>query len=156
MARPPRFHLCTERAREYWMFYRGASILAVVWFGSPPTPSPPPLSSASFLFGPSSCVSPVELTDRRVGRRGWTSSQIIRPRESLTLYKSFNTLWKGSSFSATAVYTALNALMLWSMSIPSIWLHLPNIYWNLHGVTMSKCTLHRVQVLSIKKIFFFS
>ncbi len=26
-------------------------------------------------------------------RRGWASSQIIRPRESLALYKSFNTLW---------------------------------------------------------------
>jgi len=39
----------------------------------------------------SSCVSPVELTNWR-GREWWARSQIIRPRESLTLYKSFNTL----------------------------------------------------------------
>ncbi len=44
-----------------------------------------PLSRAS-------CVSPVELIDRR-GRRGWARSQIIRTQESLILYKSFNTLW---------------------------------------------------------------
>jgi hypothetical protein len=38
-------------------------------------------------------VSPVELTDRRGMLKGWVRSQIIRPRESLELYKSFNTLW---------------------------------------------------------------
>ncbi len=39
----------------------------------------------------SSCVSPVELTDRRGGR--WQRrSQIIRRQESLALYISFNTL----------------------------------------------------------------
>jgi hypothetical protein len=38
----------------------------------------------------SSCVSPVELSDGR-GEKG--VSQIIRPRESLALYTSFNTLW---------------------------------------------------------------
>jgi hypothetical protein len=39
-----------------------------------------------------SCVSPVELIDRR-GGRGWARSQIIRTQESLVLYKSFNTHW---------------------------------------------------------------
>jgi hypothetical protein len=35
---------------------------------------------------------PVELTDGRRRREWWARSQIIRPRESLTLYKSFNAL----------------------------------------------------------------
>jgi hypothetical protein len=39
-----------------------------------------------------SCVSPVELIDRK-GGRGWARSQIIRTQESLVLYKSFNTHW---------------------------------------------------------------
>jgi hypothetical protein len=29
--------------------------------------------------------------------RGWATSQIIRPQESLVLFKSFNTLWKQTS-----------------------------------------------------------
>jgi hypothetical protein len=48
-----------------------------------------PLPSASCL---SYCVSPVKLTDGR-GEMGRVRSQIIRRRESLVLYKSFNTLW---------------------------------------------------------------
>ncbi len=44
----------------------------------------------------SSCVSPVELTDRRKVGRGWARSPNIRRRQSLALYKLFNginTLW---------------------------------------------------------------
>jgi hypothetical protein len=41
----------------------------------------------------SSCVSPVELTAGR-GVEGAAWSQIIRLRESLALYKSFNTLYQ--------------------------------------------------------------
>jgi hypothetical protein len=35
--------------REYWMIRRGPGFLAVVWFGSSPTPLYPPLSSPCFL-----------------------------------------------------------------------------------------------------------
>jgi hypothetical protein len=43
----------------------------------------------------SSCVSPVDLIDGR-GGTGWARSQILRLRESLDLYKSYNnTLWLG-------------------------------------------------------------
>ncbi len=36
------FHPCTSPppSTEYWMIYRGPGFLAVVWFGSSPTPSP--------------------------------------------------------------------------------------------------------------------
>ncbi len=64
--------------REYWMIYRGPSFLAVVWFGSSPTPFP-----LSRLQG-------VCLSER--GEGGWAWSQILRPQEYLVLYKSFNTL----------------------------------------------------------------
>jgi hypothetical protein len=60
--------------REYWIIYRGPALLAVVWFGSFPTTSPPPVR----MWGGGGVV----------GR-----SQIIRQRESLVFYKSFNTLW---------------------------------------------------------------
>ncbi len=55
----------------------------------------PPLSRQQVVsLSQSSCVSPVELTDGERGEsRGWARSQIIRPRESLALYKSFRTLW---------------------------------------------------------------
>jgi hypothetical protein len=54
---------------------------------------PPPLSKLS-IFLKSSCVSPVELTDGRVGR-GRGGSQILRRRESLLLYipLTTGTLW---------------------------------------------------------------
>ncbi len=72
--------------------FKGPSFLAVEWFGSVPTPSPP---------------SPFRKLDRRhTGRlrkrdnllKGWggggegAGSRIIRPQESLVLYKSFNPL----------------------------------------------------------------
>ncbi len=52
--------------REYWMIYRGQGFLAVRWFCSF-QPLPPPLQSANYLSSQSSCVSPVEITDGRVG-----------------------------------------------------------------------------------------
>jgi hypothetical protein len=57
----------------------------------PPPSSPPPSRQQVVSLSQSSCVSPVELTNWR-GREWWARSQIIRPRESLALYKSFNTL----------------------------------------------------------------
>ncbi len=78
-----------DYTREYWMIYRGPGFLAVVWFGSSPTPFPPHVSLSQ-----SSCVTTVEHTDRRGGGgRGWARSQVMRPRKILAL-KSFNTLWR--------------------------------------------------------------
>jgi hypothetical protein len=71
------------------MIYRGQGFLAVIEFGSTPTPFPPsPVSKLplSQSFG----VSPVELADER---RGGHRADSKRPQESLALYKSFNTLW---------------------------------------------------------------
>ncbi len=82
----------SDKFREYWMIYRGPGFLAVVKFGSKPTPYPP---------------SPVSKLDRRhegrlqmrgnllmeEGGRGLAWSRIPRPQESLSLYKSFNPVW---------------------------------------------------------------
>ncbi len=51
-----------------------------------------PLSRQQVLsLSQSSCESPVELTHGRKGG-GWARNQIRRPRESMALFKSFNTL----------------------------------------------------------------
>ncbi len=57
---------------KYWMIYRGPGFLVVVWFGSSPTPSPPLPTDLQEVVSLSqtSCVSPVELTDRRGGGGG--------------------------------------------------------------------------------------
>jgi hypothetical protein len=56
---------------------------------------PHPLSSQHVgSLTQSSCVSPVGLTAGRERGRGWARSRIIRPLESLVLYKSFNTFQK--------------------------------------------------------------
>ncbi len=68
--------------REYWMISRGPGFLAVVWLA----PNPPPPPSPVFLP-----QLPAELTNGQGRGRG----QIIRRREILVLYKSFNTLWSG-------------------------------------------------------------
>ncbi len=66
---------------------RGPGFLAVEWFGSSPTPPPPP-SASCLSFSVFPCVA-----SRAYWREsgGCARSQIIRPRESLALYKSFNT-----------------------------------------------------------------
>ncbi len=76
------------RSRDCWMIYRGPCFLAVVWFGSSPPPPPsPPLPSGS------STGDTQEDWERGVGVEGewvgWGRSQIIRPQESVVLYKSF-------------------------------------------------------------------
>jgi hypothetical protein len=72
--------------RECWMISRGPGFLAVVWLA----PTPPP----HVFLSQSSCVLPAELTNGRGRGRG----QMIRRREILVLYKSFNTLWSGQWF----------------------------------------------------------
>jgi hypothetical protein len=73
------------------MIYKGPSFLAVVCFGSMPTPSSPLPSASCLSFSVFLCVA-VQLTDG--GGKGWALSRIIRPpQESLAIYKSLNTLW---------------------------------------------------------------
>ncbi len=69
------------------MIYRGPDFLAVIWLH--PHPPPYPVGQLSLFLS---------LPVRRMSRllagedgRGWGRSQIIRLRESLVLYKSFNT-----------------------------------------------------------------
>jgi hypothetical protein len=76
------------RIREYWMIYRRPGFLAVVWFGS----SPLPISKLSLFLGLPVC-RPSSLLTGEGRERGWARNQIIRPRESLALYKSFNCFW---------------------------------------------------------------
>ncbi len=64
----------------YWMVYRGPGFL------SDDMASPLPLSKRE-------TKKERQLTDGRGGRRGWGRRQIIRRRESLVLYKSFNNPW---------------------------------------------------------------
>jgi hypothetical protein len=74
--------------REYWMIYRGPGFIAVVWYGSSPTHSLPPVSKLSLFLSLSVC----RRTRAFWLERGWERSQIIRRRESLVLYKLFNAL----------------------------------------------------------------
>ncbi len=79
------------RTREYWMIYRGPGFLAGVWFRSSPTPSPP-LPSVSSTGDPEEDWER-EKTCWRERSEEWGRSQIIRRRENLVFYESFNTLW---------------------------------------------------------------
>ncbi len=79
--------------REYWMIYRRQGFLAVIWSGSFPASSPLPSGSS---LSQSYCLPQVEITDVEGGGGGWRS-QIMRRRESLVLFKSFNTLQLYSS-----------------------------------------------------------
>ncbi len=68
----------------YKWFYRGPCYLMVVSFGSSPTPPPSPVSNLSLFLSLPACHQSSSIS------RG---AEPIRPGESLTLYKSFNTLW---------------------------------------------------------------
>ncbi len=76
--------------REYWIIYRGPGFLAFLWFGSSPTPSPPVSKFDRRHTGRFSNKDKL-LTGRGEGWGG--ESKIIRRRESLVIYKSFNALW---------------------------------------------------------------
>ncbi len=80
---PTKYSMC---AREFWFIYRGPDFLAVIWFGTLPNPfllSRQQVVSLS-VFGRAYC---------RERGRGSARSKKIRLRQSLALYKSFNTLW---------------------------------------------------------------
>ncbi len=77
----PVLHLNSQRVLND---HRGPGFLAVVRFGSFPLFR----QQVVFLLSQSSCVSPVDLLTGEGG--GWARSRIIRPQESVVLYKSFN------------------------------------------------------------------
>ncbi len=60
-----------------------------------PTPFPASRVSKLFLLISIPVCRRSNLPTGEVGVRGWTLSQVIRPQESLALYKSFNSLWGG-------------------------------------------------------------
>jgi hypothetical protein len=66
------------------MIYRGPGFPAIELFGS--SPPPPPLPSAVVALSQSPVRRRSSLLTGEVGDR------IMRPREGLVLYKSFNTL----------------------------------------------------------------
>ncbi len=71
------------RCKEYWMIYRGLCFLVVVWYGSSPKPSQPLPS-----------VSSIGDTQENRERNTTCSRQPNHlRRESMVLYKSFDTLW---------------------------------------------------------------
>jgi len=72
--------------REHLMIYRGPGFLPFVYFGPSSTPPPSHATVSKLSLFPSLPL----LIDKR-GDRGWRRSQT--QRESLALYKSFNTLW---------------------------------------------------------------
>jgi hypothetical protein len=76
--------------REYCRNFRGPGFLAVVWFCSPP------FSGSELSFSYFLCVAG-RACWRKKGGGGGGRSQVIRPRESLVLYKSFNISASGGS-----------------------------------------------------------
>jgi hypothetical protein len=65
----------------------------MIWFLSGFPPTPPPLPSVSSTSeSHRKTEKKRQLSDWR-GGKGWARSRILRPQESLVLYKSFNTLW---------------------------------------------------------------
>jgi len=77
------------------MIYRGPGFLAVVWFGSLPTPFSHPLSLVSKLDWRNTGrlrKRDTLLTGEGGGYRG-EGGQIIRKWKGLVLYESINTLW---------------------------------------------------------------
>ncbi len=85
-----RLCLCDNVHQRVWndLSRTRLSHFRMIWLHFHPLP-PSPVSKLSLFL--SSYVSPVQFTDRRWGR-GMERSKIIRWRESLVLYKIFNTL----------------------------------------------------------------
>ncbi len=72
-------------SREYWMIDKGPGFLAVVWFGSSPTPSAPsPLCRQK--------ARPATHRKTEKERKGVDHMNHMNIRKPC-LYKSFNTLW---------------------------------------------------------------
>ncbi len=89
--------------KEDWIIYGGPDFLAVVWFGSTPTPSPLSLEQHVFLSH-SFSVSPVQ--DGKGGWRGRAWSRIIQPQKKPGP-QSF-LVWKKSTLYCTVDYLSFN------------------------------------------------
>ncbi len=87
----------SSKPRECWIIHGEPGFLSVVWFGSSPTPSPLSRRHTGKLRKKDNLLT------GGVGGKGWVRSQIIRPRESLVLYKSFNTLCPDLSIGNTVI-----------------------------------------------------
>ncbi len=115
-----------------FLLFRGLGFLAVVWFGSSPTPFPPLPSASCLSFTVFLCVA-VRAYWRERGRGAGARSQIIRPQESLALYNSFNTLCFRSL--QNNQLTSLQADTL--ESLPSLRYNIKfcNVYFNYFYIT---------------------
>ncbi len=92
----------------FWMILNDfrPGFLAVVWFGSSPAPFVPlPSASCRLSFSVFLCVADRAYWRER-GATGWARSQIMWPRESLALYKSFTVL-SAANYSNHLITTAL-------------------------------------------------
>jgi hypothetical protein len=78
----------TGKSRVYGMIYRGPGFRS-----SDSAPRPPPPLSKLDRCHTGRLGKRGSLLSRETGGRGWAWSRIIRPQESLVLYKSFKTLW---------------------------------------------------------------
>ncbi len=108
------------------MIYSGAGFLAVVWFGR--FPLPPSVSKLSlFLRLPVSRRSSLLTGDGR-GGRGWGRSQILRRRESLVLYKPYNTLWHAGYSTCLYLNRCVTVAHLSLLSLCYILEKIPNGY----------------------------
>ncbi len=85
-------HILDDTPQRGLKILRGPGFLAVVWFGSTPNPLPLYRQKVAFLSQQSSCVSPVQLTYGKGGKGAVEPNR--PPKESLALYKWFNTLWR--------------------------------------------------------------
>jgi hypothetical protein len=86
---------CVGEGREYCTIYRGPDFLAVLRFGSTPTPFPisPDNKLSSILQSP--CVSPVELTDRRGGEGVGVESKYTTARRNRSIFSALAQGGKG-------------------------------------------------------------
>jgi hypothetical protein len=78
----------------------GPGFLAVVWFGSSPTPNPPPVSELSLFLSLPMCRRSSLLT-------GNWEEPMKQWQESLVLYKSFSARWLHCFFAQAQIYTLL-------------------------------------------------
>ncbi len=86
--------------REFELFFRGPSCLAVVWFGSTPARLPPPYpcSNLSFFLSLHGCRQSSLLTGEWGGGgrlKGGGRAESYDHKKALPLYKTFNLLWVG-------------------------------------------------------------
>jgi hypothetical protein len=143
-----------HRTREYWMIYRWPVFLAVVWFGSSLTPSPPAVSKLSLFLSLPVCRRLSIITGEGGGR--WGRSQIIRRRESLVLHKSFNTLYIEQRQRYFAKFFILFLVLKEKLNYPVF--PLPVLYyWTLEHLydLCSYCNTAPFCCLKIKFVFYF-